>query len=147
MVYQVIRKKKQRNLQNAIEYAAKIFQKYRVLQDCLHTTGTKDMCRCFTCNALVPRNKNLHGGHWKKRSNHSVLFEKANCNAQCRTCNIDQHGNMNVYEQKMIEKYGQAERDRIIILAKQVKIWTFEELDGMVENWRAQIKRMEAQKI
>jgi len=125
-----------------IEYAAKVFQKYRVLQDCLRTTGTIDICRCFTCGVLVPRGRNLHAGHWKKRSNRSVLFERANCNAQCRVCNIDQHGNMRVYEQKMIEKYGQAEHDRIVILSKQVKRWTDDELEPMVATWRAQIKIM-----
>ena len=125
-----------------IGYAAQVFQKYCVLSDCFQTTGTYDMCRCFTCGRLVPRGSNLHAGHWKKRSNHSVILERANCNAQCRVCNIDQHGNMNVYEQKMIEKYGQPEHDRIVILAKRSKIWTSEELEPKVAFWRSEIKRM-----
>jgi hypothetical protein len=126
-----------------IEYAAKVFQKYCVLCDCLETTGTIDMCRCFTCGNLVPRDRKLHGGHWKKRSNRSVVLERANCNAQCYVCNIQQHGNMNVYEQKMIEKYGQEEHDRIVILARQPKKWMDDELEPMVKFWRSEIKRME----
>lgn len=137
---------KQRNLQGVIDYTATLFQKKVVLEDCIATTGTKDMGRCFTCNALVPRGANLHAGHWKKRDSKSVLFERANCNAQCRYCNRDLHGNMKVYENKMIEKYGQAEHDRIVILAKQVKIWSFTELDKMVKTYRAEIKVLERYK-
>lgn len=133
-------KKKTRNLQEAINYAAKVFQKLVVLEDCLATTGTIYMCRCFTCGKLVEKDYRLHAGHWKKRQHQSVLFERSNCNAQCYVCNRQLHGNMTIYEQKMIEKYGQAEHDRIVILAKQVRHWTFEELDEMTAKWRKQIK-------
>lgn len=125
-----------------IETAARVFQKYVVLSDCLATTGTIDMCRCFTCGSLVQRNGKLHSGHWKKRSHHSVLFTRANCNAQCYTCNIDQHGNMNVYEQKMIQKYGQQAHDKIVYLARKPKKWTSEELEPMVKRWREAIRHM-----
>lgn len=134
--------KKQRDLKEAIIYAARVFQKLVVLEDCLATTGRLDECICFTCGARVPRDRNLHAGHWKKRSKNSVLFERANCNAQCRTCNIYQHGNMRVYEQKIIDKYGQPALDRLIILSKQTKKWTFEELDEMTSEWRKQTKEI-----
>lgn len=135
---------KSRNLKGVIDYTAQVYQKMVVLENCISTTGTKDMGRCFTCNTLVPRGRKTHGGHWKKRSNHSVLFERANCNLQCETCNIDQHGNMNIYEQKMIEKYGQAEHDRIVILARLPKKWTFDELDKMRKEYQDKIKILEA---
>ena len=134
---------KQRSLSGAIEYAAKVFQKLVVLQDCLYTTGTIDMCRCFTCGDPVPRSIRLHAGHWKKRSNHSVLFERVNCAAQCRSCNINCHGNMSIFRQKAIERWGEPAVNRIEIMAKQVKHWSFLEIDAMVKNWRVEIKKME----
>ena len=145
-ILQSDKKVKQRNLQSVIDYAATLFQKKVVLEDCIATTGTKNMGICFTCGCLTPRGPNLHAGHWKKRSNHSVLFERVNCQIQDRMCNITLHGNMAVFRLRLVEKYGEAEVNRIEILAKQVKIWTFAELDEMVKKWRAQIKIMETHK-
>lgn len=132
--------KKVRDLKQVIKYTADVFQKLRVLQCCLETTGNINECKCFTCGTTIQRNRKLHGGHWKKRQHHNTLFEKTNCHAQCYTCNRDLHGNMKVYENKIVEKYGEQERDRLIILAKQVKHWTFEELDKMRAKWRGEIK-------
>ena len=55
--------------------------------------------RCVTCGVK----ENLQAGHFF----HGLLdFDEININAQCSQCNKWKHGNLAVYSNYLIEKYG-----------------------------------------
>jgi hypothetical protein len=145
---------KPRNLKGLIARALREFQKYRVIQCCLKTTGTVDECICFTSGARVPRTKDLHGGHFipveeGMKTNYNVAFELINVHAQTKYQNRTLHGNRAVYRVKMIEVYGLKRVEELEALARKPKrLWdfTFEELDNNIAYWRKEIKRMLAEK-
>jgi hypothetical protein len=136
---------KPRDLKGALQSALTLFQKYRVIQCCLTTTGTTDMCRCFTSGRIVERNKDLHGGHYILSSKLSTAFEPMNIHAQTRGQNIALHGNRDIYRQKLVDKYGEPAVVKLEIQSKQPKHlydFTFEWIDEHRAFWNKEIKRM-----
>jgi hypothetical protein len=140
---------KPRNLKGLIARALSMFQKYRVLQCCLETTGTTDECICITSMARVKRDMNLCGGHYLLSSKLSTAFDPMNVHGQTKNQNRYLHGNTTVYRQKLIEKHGQKKVDLLEFKSRQVKHiydFTFDELDKNIAFWRKEIKRMETEK-
>ena len=136
---------KPRDLKGAVKSALTLFQKYRVIQCCLETTGTTDECVCFTSGRRVRRDKDLHGGHYYLSSSLATAFEPMNIHAQTRGQNRELHGNRDIYKQKLIEKYGQSKFDWLQIQHRKVKHlydFTFEWIDEHRAFWNAEIKRM-----
>lgn len=86
--------------------AWKIFSQYIRLRDCLITTGTSELGRCFTCQESA-KFKELHAGHFLKGRYPSILFIETNCHAQCYRCNIMLGGNQLNYYKNMIKIYGE----------------------------------------
>ena len=69
----------------------------------------RDRYTCFTCGRRV-RGKSCHAGHFIAASigGLALYFNEINVNCQCYDCNIILHGNLEVYKERMIAKYGQA---------------------------------------
>lgn len=134
---------KTRSLTEAVKYALKLFQKLRVLECCLETTGSIYECVCFTSGQRVRRDKDLHGGHYLLSSKMSTAFEPMNVHAQTKTQNRYLHGNRAIYRQKLIEKYGLDKVELLEFKSRQVKHWTFAELDEMTAEYRKRIKIFE----
>jgi hypothetical protein len=57
---------------------------------------------CFTCGKYGDEN-----GHYISCSHKGLKFNEKNCNCQCTECNCYKRGNLEVYKQKLIEKYGE----------------------------------------
>ena len=63
---------------------------------------TRDKFICFTCG-VKGNQGNTNAGHFK----HGVLdFDEININCQCIMCNHYKSGNLDVYAEKLITKYG-----------------------------------------
>ena len=61
-----------------------------------------DYVTCFTCNR-VKHWKEMNAGHFK----HGVLdFDEINIHVQCVYCNRHLSGNLSVYAERLINKYG-----------------------------------------
>jgi len=84
-----MRKHSLRTLPKLKDKAEKIFHKWICL---------RDNYVCFTCDKTGNQ-----GGHFK----HNRLdFDEMNLNCQCSGCNHYRSGNLSVYAERLIDKYG-----------------------------------------
>ena len=88
------------------EKADAAFSHYIRTRDCLRTTGSVEYGCCFTCGKPVPYAES-QCGHFIKRDCKKLRYEPRNGHLQCRHCNEDLKGNMEVYEANMIALYGE----------------------------------------
>jgi hypothetical protein len=61
---------------------------------------------CFCCNAVNPIEKCDAGHFIQAHGNSAVFFERRGIHCQCTRCNRYLSGNLLIYNDKMIEKYG-----------------------------------------
>ena len=119
----------------------KVFSEYIRLRDCLLTTGLPDYGKCITCSKTVPR-KLLQAGHFIPGRHNNNLFSERGVNAQCYNCNINLKGATLEYRRKIIEMYGEGADLELEDEEKKTKKFTIQELEGLKEYYKEQIKRM-----
>ena len=60
---------------------------------------------CISCNRILPYEQ-ADCGHYINRKHMATRFNEKNCNAQCRSCNRFDEGNLQGYRRGLISKYG-----------------------------------------
>lgn len=114
----------------------KVFSRYIRLRDCLERTGDPQWGNCFTCGRSKPF-KELQAGHFIEGRGNAVLFHEDLVHTQCAQCNIFKHGNLNVYERKMVELYGEQKVQEFLQLRLAVKKWKPGELEEIEQYFIA----------
>jgi hypothetical protein len=76
----------------------RIFSQYIRLRD----ADQNGYIRCISCGKIVLW-KEADNGHFINRKHMSLRFSETNCNAQCRSCNRFDEGNMTGYNLGMIK--------------------------------------------
>ena len=92
--------------------AWKAFSLYIRTRDCLLTTQDPTRGLCVTCPSLIWL-KEGSAGHFLAGRGNSLLFDERGTHLQCGNCNYNLAGNQRVYEQYMIENYGQEVVDEL----------------------------------
>lgn len=93
----------------------KLFSQYTRLR----TADDRGLVRCFTCNS--PHYwKDTDAGHFIHGKNKPTGFDERNVNVQCKRCNKWLSGNLIIYEQKLIEKYGKKQVEEMKELSHKV---------------------------
>lgn len=90
------------------------------LKGCLDTTGSPHYGKCFTCGTIMPF-ETIQCGHFISGRGNALFFEETNSHIQCGVCNTFKGGNLEVYREKMINKYGIEEVERLESLRHTVK--------------------------
>lgn len=62
--------------------------------------------RCISCGLIKPISQ-ADCGHYINRQHMSTRYNEMNCNAQCRSCNRFDEGNIQGYRRGLIQKYGE----------------------------------------
>lgn len=96
----------------SIEVLDKAFSLFIRLRD----ASPGGVFRCISCGRILPFAQ-ADCGHYINRKHMSTRFDEMNCNAQCRSCNRFDEGNIQGYRQGLIRKYG--ERNVILLEAKK----------------------------
>ena len=109
------KKKKRHGLTWWKKKAWNLFSEYVRLRDAIETTGTTHSLVCFTCGKTYPAFGRgcAQAGHFVPGRSHILLFEEHGVHGQCYNCNINLKGSPQNYRDKMIEKYGVEETERI----------------------------------
>ena len=104
---------------------------------------TREKGICYTCNR---RNliQSSHAGHYVHGGNNAYSyyldFDDRNIHCQCIYCNHYIHGNLEVYQQKLIKQYGPDVIDEL----KQAKWksggWGNEDLVKIIEGCKIWLK-------
>lgn len=121
--------------------AWKSFSTYIRTRDSLATTGTRDSCRCITCEKVVPY-KNIQAGHFIGGRGGSVLFDERVVNGQCVRCNIMLKGNYDSYNFVMLKKYGGDEVVRMLERKWHVVQYKTSDYKDIEEEYKEKLKKL-----
>lgn len=118
-----------------------VFSEYIRLRD----TRENGMFTCISCNRILPYEQ-ADCGHYINRKHMATRFSEKNCNAQCRSCNRYDEGNMQGYRRGLIAKYGES----VVLMLESMKnkINKISEYDYivMIEYYRKEVKRLKYEK-
>lgn len=89
---------------------------------------------CFTCNAYLPVDE-LQCGHFRPRRYLNTRWHPFNCWSQCNTCNVEKHGNLEVYEKKLRALYGDDAVDGIYELSYSKNKVTEEDVKEIIKKY------------
>ena len=86
--------------------------------------------------------RNVDCGHFIKRSNTEIRWSFSNCKPQCKTCNENLEGNLEMYEKRLNTEYkGLPEqlRER----AREPYKWSREEMKQLLTDLRQRLRIIE----
>ena len=98
-------------------------------------------CGCYTCTTAKHWSL-MQCGHFIKRGNTEIRWSFQNCKPQCKTCNENLEGNLEVYEKRLnAEHKGLPEqlRER----AREPYKWSREELKQLLTDLRTRLRIIE----
>ena len=131
-------KKKSPNLKNKLDT---VFSRFIRLRDA-RKDGT---FQCISCGRILPLDQ-ADCGHYITRQHMSTRFSEKNCNAQCRSCNRFDEGNMQGYRRGLILKYGEP----AVLLLESMKNQTNKisdfEYSTMIKYYQGEVKRLKEEK-
>lgn len=91
---------------------------------------------CFTCPTYLPIEA-LQCGHFRARRYLNTRWHPFNCWPQCNTCNVEKHGNLEVYEAKLVALYGQDAVDAIYELSTALEKITDEYIRNIINKYKS----------
>ena len=98
-------------------------------------------CKCFTCG-LIRHWRQVDCGHGIGRQHKSTKFDEKNNHAQCKRCNGFEGGRMDVYKQRVDERYGPGTWDALEVKSRMTCKRGKFEIDTMTEYYRQEVKKL-----
>lgn len=97
--------------------------------------------KCISCGKRVHW-KEADAGHYVNRKHMNLRWDEKNVNAQCRSCNRFDEGNMIGYTQGLVEKYGESILEKLRI--SRMRIFHIHDsfLKLMIEDYKKKIKEL-----
>lgn len=120
-----------------IEKLDNVFSMFIRLRD----SNANDTFRCISCGRLLPFEQ-ADCGHYINRKHMSLRFSEKNCNAQCRSCNRFDEGNIQGYRRGLIAKYGESTVILIEAMKNETNKLSVFELEYMIDHYRKEVKRL-----
>jgi len=115
-----------------------VFSKFIRRRDCGFTVG-----RCISCNSIITF-ETCDCGHYINRQHMSLRFDEHNCNAQCRSCNRFDEGNVQGYRRGLVAKIGEKSTGMLEIKKHNTCHLSEVELDLLTSEYKLKLKQIEA---
>jgi len=119
----------------------RVFSQYIRLRDMI----PGNVFQCISCGRIKPINQ-ADCGHYINRQHMATRFSEVNCNAQCRSCNRFDEGNMSGYRAGLVRKYGETKVVMIESMKNDVRKYTDFEYEALIRHYQKEIKKLLAQK-
>ena len=97
--------------------------------------------RCISCGKIITYDTS-DCGHYVNRKHMSTRFDEQNCNAQCRSCNRFDEGNIQGYRKGLIAKYGEKVVDMLEYKKHNVSCLGVNELEILIKHYKQKIKEL-----
>jgi len=95
---------------------------------------------CFTCDKTGLSGHDCQAGHGFVFSAYpAIRYDERNVHVQCFWCNHVLQGNQAIYLRRIVERYGQAELDRLEALKPQARQYRRADFEQMIEHYRAKL--------
>ena len=127
---------KKRTKQSLINSLDRVFSEFIRLRDTPGGYG-----RCISCGKIITFSTS-DCGHYVNRKHMSVRFDEKNCNAQCRSCNRFDEGNIQGYRKGLIEKYGHQETELLEIKKHNKSNYGTFELECLIKEYKFKVKSL-----
>lgn len=118
------------------------FSKYIRLRDMIGNTRT---FQCISCGRILPITQ-ADCGHYINRQHMATRFSEVNCNAQCRSCNRFDEGNMQGYRRGLVRKYGEQKVELLESMKYQTCKYSEFEYKALIDYYKKEIKRLLTEK-
>lgn len=115
----------------------RVFSQYIRLRDML----PGNVFLCISCGRIKPISQ-ADCGHYINRQHMATRFSEVNCNAQCRSCNRFDEGNMSGYRAGLVRKYGET---KVVLLEAQkndVRKYSEFEYEALIKFYQGEIKKI-----
>lgn len=119
----------------------RVFSQYIRLRDML----PGNVFQCISCGRIKPINQ-ADCGHYINRQHMATRFSEVNCNAQCRSCNRFDEGNMSGYRAGLVRKYGETKVVLLESMKNDVRKYTDFEYEALIKHYQFKIKMLLALK-
>lgn len=107
----------------------------------LRDSNTNGTFRCISCGRILPFEQ-ADCGHYINRKHMSLRFSEKNCNAQCRSCNRFDEGNIQGYRRGLITKYGEPTVILLEAMKNETNKLSIFELEAMINHYRKEVKEL-----
>ena len=97
--------------------------------------------KCISCGRILPYEQ-ADCGHYINRKHMATRFDEMNCNAQCRSCNRFDEGNMQGYRRGLVAEYGE---QKVLILESKkntTRKYSDFEYEVLIKHYKEEIKKL-----
>lgn len=115
----------------------RVFSQYIRLRDML----PGQVFRCISCGQIKPISQ-ADCGHYINRQHMSTRYSEINCNAQCKSCNRFDEGNMQGYRRGLVAKYGKERTIMLEAMKYDIKKYSEFEYDVLIKHYQSEVKRI-----
>jgi hypothetical protein len=118
-----------------------IFSEYIRRRD----SDDRGFVKCISCGKILHW-KDSDCGHYINRKHNSTRYDEMNCNAQCRSCNRFDEGNMQGYRKGLISKFGEKEVEMLEIKKFNACRLDRTEINILADVYRKKLKDLKQEK-
>lgn len=119
----------------------KVFSEYIRIRD----ADQNGFIRCISCGKSVFW-KEADAGHYINRKHLSLRFNEINVNAQCRSCNRFDEGNIPAYGMALQGKYGKEIIEKLLASKNQtMKLGRFE-IEQLTKDVKTKLSQLKKEK-
>lgn len=97
--------------------------------------------RCITCRVYLHW-KEIHAGHYEKRTYLALCFDERNVHPQCPRCNLWLNGNQSEYALALRRKYGETILEDLSAVKNSRDKFSRMEYEEMISDYKKKLKEL-----
>ena len=97
--------------------------------------------RCISCGRVLPYEQ-ADCGHYINRKHMATRFDEMNCNAQCRSCNRFDEGNIQGYRRGLVALYGEQQVTLLEAKKHNFRKYSDFEYEVLIKHYKEEIKKL-----
>ena len=97
--------------------------------------------KCISCGRILPYEQ-ADCGHYINRKHMITRFDEMNCNAQCRSCNRFDEGNIQGYRRGLVTLYGEQQVTLLEAKKHNFRKYSDFEYEVLIKHYKEEIKKL-----
>ena len=97
--------------------------------------------KCISCGRILPYEQ-ADCGHYINRKHMTTRFDEMNCNAQCRSCNRFDEGNIQGYRRGLVAIYGEQQITLLEDKKHNFRKYSDFEYEVLIKHYKEEIKKL-----
>ena len=97
--------------------------------------------KCISCGRILPYEQ-ADCGHYINRKHMTTRFDEMNCNAQCRSCNRFDEGNIQGYRRGLVTLYGEQQVTLLEAKKHNLRKYSDFEYEVLIKHYKEEIKKL-----